>query len=554
MGNNMRSMSLSLMLFCLITSISQAEGKHYAVLVGVEKYQASQFPPLKYAVEDMSELGQFLEAGGYSVTLLTDDSGKADKSLLPTRTNIEQHVQQVLKSCQKDDVVLLAFSGHGLKINRKKDAYFCPSDAVPDVKKTGTFVSVNKLYRLLNQCSAGTKVVFFDACRNKLGRGMSGLHASAASRAPRGVVAFFSCSAGQIGSEHDQLQHSLFFHSVLEGLKGEAVDSSGKITLAALSKYVQKKVPAQVRELFPRQKSKQIPNVQGDLTASVSVLAKVDSSFNASSAPKKMTKPKKTLSGPAEESITNSIGIKLLLIPEGEFVMGSSKSAMELGRMFRLRTNYFEHEHPQHQVKISKPFYIGETEVTQKQWQAVMKATPWKGRKYVKRGDDYPASNVSWEAAQLFIEKLNEKEGVDSYRLPTEAEWEYACRAGTATMYSFGDNISDLKDYAWFKENASDEGEKYPHQVKQKQANAFGLFDMHGNLYEWCQDRYGRQYYKNSPNADPSGPSDGEGCVVRGGSWSYKAYDIRSAGRTPEEPDNDRSSDIGFRIVKTITP
>ncbi len=522
MGIIMRRLSLLLIVFCLITSISQAAGKRYAVLVGVEKYEASQFPTLKYAVEDMSELGQLLEGDGYSVTLLTDDSGKADDSLLPTRTNIEKHIQQTLKSCEKDDVVLLAFSGHGLKINRKKDAYFCPIDAVPSMQKTGSFVSIAKIYRLLNQCSAGTKVVFFDTCRNKLGRGLSGLHASAAPRVPRGVVVFFGCSAGQIGFEHDQIKHSLFYHVVLEGLKGEASDGDEAATLVTLSDYVRKGVSSQVSELFPGENSKQIPVVQGDLTVSVPMLAKRDSLDNSPTKSKKMTTPEKeeAPAGPAAETITNSIGIKLILIPEGEFMMGSSKSATEIGKMFRLRTNYFDHEHPQHKVKISKPFYFGETEVTQKQWLAVMKATPWKSRKYVEQGDDFPASNISWEAAQEFIEKLNEKEGVDTYRLPTEAEWEYACRAGSQTMFTFGDSLSDLKDHAWFKETASDEGEKYPHRVKQKKANDFGLFDMHGNLYEWCHDWYGKLYYRNSPNVDPTGPSEGEVRVVRGGSWS----------------------------------
>ncbi|MBT5122983.1 MAG: formylglycine-generating enzyme family protein, partial [Planctomycetaceae bacterium] len=178
----------------------------------------------------------------------------------------------------------------------------------------------------------------------------------------------------------------------------------------------------------------------------------------------------------AAESITNTM--KLKLIPAGTFLMGSPES--EEGH---------EDDETQHKVTISKPFYMQTTEVTQGQWKAVMGTEPWKGEDDVKEGPDYAASYVSWDDAIDYCKKLSEKEG-KTYRLPTEAEWEYACRAGTETAWSFGNDEKELGDYAWNLKNAYDIGKGYAHQVGQKRPNAFGLYDMHGNVYEWCHDYY----------------------------------------------------------------
>ena len=194
-------------------------------------------------------------------------------------------------------------------------------------------------------------------------------------------------------------------------------------------------------------------------------------------------------------SITNTIGMKLNLIPAGTFMMGSPES---------------EDDEHQHQVTISKAFYMQTTEVTQGQWKAVMGTEPWKGKGYVKEGSDYPAVYVSWDDAVAYCKKLSEKEG-KTYRLPTEAQWEYACRAGTKTTWSFGNNENALGDYAWYHKNAWDIDETYAHQVGLKKPNAFGLYDMHGNVWEWCYDYFetdngGLDYYKQSPEKDPRGP------------------------------------------------
>jgi len=220
-------------------------------------------------------------------------------------------------------------------------------------------------------------------------------------------------------------------------------------------------------------------------------------------------------------SITNTVGMKFNKIPAGTFTMGSPEG--EEGR---------REDKTQHPVTISKPFYMQTTEVTQGQWKEVMGTEPWKGEKYVKEGANYAATYVSWDDAVAYCKKLSEKEG-KTYRLSTEAEWEYACRAGSETRWSFGDDEKVLGDYAWYNENADDIGEEYAHQVGLKKPNAFGLYDMHGNVFEWCHDYYEEDYYQQSPEKDPQGPeSAADGYrVLRGGSWCLNSRFTRSAFR-----------------------
>jgi formylglycine-generating enzyme required for sulfatase activity len=251
----------------------------------------------------------------------------------------------------------------------------------------------------------------------------------------------------------------------------------------------------------------------------------------------------------ARAPITNSIGMTLNIIPAGTFLMGSPET----------EEGHQDDEH-QHQVTITKPFYMQTTEVTQGQWKEVMGTEPWKGQeysKYVKEGANYPATYVSWNDAVAYCEKLREKEG-KTYRLPTEAEWEYACRAGTKTARNFGDDEKVLGDYAWYDKNAWDIDEKYAHQVGQKNPNAFGLFDTHGNVWEWCHDYYDEVYYKQSSEIakyifikDPTGPVTGSSRVVRSGYWSGDARDTRSASRYPSVAVL-RDRTVGFRLVREL--
>jgi sulfatase modifying factor 1 len=181
-----------------------------------------------------------------------------------------------------------------------------------------------------------------------------------------------------------------------------------------------------------------------------------------------------------------------------------------------------------------------------------MGTEPRKGQSqsFVKKGANYPAVYVSWNDAVVYCKQLSEKEG-KTYRLPTEAQWEYACRAGTKTMWSFGNDEKALGDYAWYNKNAWNIDEKYAHQVGLKKPNAFGLYDMHGNVYEWCHDYYGNNYYKQSPEKDPTGPAPGSFRVLRGGSWLYDSRNSRSAVRIRFDAVSRRRI-YGFRLVREL--
>ncbi len=221
--------------------------------------------------------------------------------------------------------------------------------------------------------------------------------------------------------------------------------------------------------------------------------------------------------------VANSIGIKLVLIPPGEFLMGSPE------------------ENPQHRVQITKPFYLGVYEVTQGQYQKVVGSN----RSRFK-GESLPVETVSWNDAVAFCKRLSEvaKERATgrTYRLPTEAEWEYACRAGSTSKYSFGDSEAELGKHAWYKQNS----DMKTHPVGKKQPNVWGLYDMHGNVFEWCQDGDGG--YEAGPASDPSGPDSATRRVLRGGSGEDGGWFCRSAFRFGSVP-GDRKPCDGFRVA-----
>jgi len=232
----------------------------------------------------------------------------------------------------------------------------------------------------------------------------------------------------------------------------------------------------------------------------------------------------------------------MLLIPPGEFTMGSADTDPDA------ESSSGDDEKPQHLVKITKPYYLSAFEVTQQQYEKVMGTRPRQGEVNVKEGPDNPATYVSWNDAREFCRQLSAQEGVE-YRLPTEAEWEYACRAGTTTAFSFGDDASQLGRYAWYRKNAWDIGERYAHRVGQKLPNSWGLYDMHGNVWEWCHDWYG-PYGSARVVSDPQGPALGINRLLRGGSFTNRPSLVRSANRNDNWP-TFRSDNVGFRPSRT---
>ena len=271
--------------------------------------------------------------------------------------------------------------------------------------------------------------------------------------------------------------------------------------------------------------------------------------------------------------VVSSQGMKLAYIPAGKFGMGSPRQ--EAGR---------EAQEKGHEVELTRAFYLGTHQVTVGQfrkfvdnakyrtdgerdgkggWGVNEKGSLEKDGRFTwsspgfKQTNDHPVVLVSWNDAQAYCRWLSKKEN-KTYRLPTEAEWEYACRAGTATRWSFGDDEGLLGDYAWFQGNARDVGRFYGHAVGTKLPNAWGLYDMSGNVFEWTWDWYDSSYYSNSPSADPEGPSSGSRRVYRGGSYDHVAHNANIPNyqsvthRLSETPSTWWSSTRGFRLARTI--
>ncbi|MBL0715009.1 MAG: formylglycine-generating enzyme family protein, partial [Desulfosarcina sp.] len=204
-----------------------------------------------------------------------------------------------------------------------------------------------------------------------------------------------------------------------------------------------------------------------------------------------------------------------------------------------------ENELPRHAVAFAKPFYIGQFPVTQSQWQTIMGFNPSQFA-----GDDRPVETVSHEDTAEFFARLNQREDNPSYRLPTEAEWEYAARAGSESTYCFGPQAVKLAEYAWHQKNSG----RTTHSVGALAPNDWKLYDMHGNVHEWCADWFDRNYYARSPATNPQGPPKGVARALRGGDWGSETWYCRCAIRSLSAPTR-RSPRVGFRVVKpTETP
>ena len=232
----------------------------------------------------------------------------------------------------------------------------------------------------------------------------------------------------------------------------------------------------------------------------------------------------------------NGKSMKLVLIPAGSFMMGSPADEKDRS----------DSEGPQHRVTISKPFFMGVTAVTQGQWSAVMGSRPWEG-KFSQNNEENPASSLAWIEASQFCNKLSARTG-KRVRLPTEAQWEYACRAGTQTRFYYGDDpdAASLADFAWYDKNTFNVDQAYPHSVGQKKPNAWGLYDMHGNVNQWCSDWLGP--YPARPVIDPTGPATGTMRVLRGGSFVIGAKLCRAAWRN-RNIINRHVIDNGCRVI-----
>ena len=577
-----------LVLGCWIsTSVTVSKGQdtirqRWAVLIGVNDY--AELKDLQFCKNDATALAEQLVRAGFprdNVYLLCDGAGDAKD--LPTKSNIERRIKNVLTVADKGDLVLVSFSGHGVHLNGK--TYLCPTGARVD-EPAGTMVPLLDVYGNLDRSRATRKLLWVDACRNDprpSGMRSAASHEKSVSgvmdtlrASPEGILTLASCAAGQISWEDEKFEHGVFMQHLLEGLSGkadteEAGNRNGRVSMLELYAYAN----INTKRFVLREKDRvQTPELFGKITGD----------FDMIEIPSEALRPQ----------VTNSIGMKLKLIPAGEFLMGSAKSSQDVVRLFDLDEEDAEHftrEHPQHRVRITKPFYLGLHEVTVGQFREFVEAEGYRTEperdgkggygwnesegelegsdpKYTWRNagftqtDAHPVVNVTWNDALAFCKWLSEKEGV-TYRLPTEAEWEYACRAGTATVYYHGDdpeglalvgNVLDASakskltndsDWEYIK---ADDAHVFTAPVGCFRSNAYGLYDMHGNVWEWCADRYDSDYYEESPTDDPTGPTAGSRRVLRGSSWRGCARFCRSAFRYDLSPDG-RNYGIGFRLA-----
>jgi len=507
----------------------KSSGEKWAILIGIDDYLNAG--DLKYCGADQRSLKDQLIRSGFDErqVFLLDDEAK-DRKLLPFKANVERQLQTVLGFAERGDFILLAFSGHGVHFN--KVSYLCPIDAKLD--DPSTLISMDWVYEQLGKSKADLRLVMVDACRNdprpegqrsmspkELREGTRQFVETSDQRLPEGIVLLHSCSEGEVSQEDKDFGHGVFMHYVLEGLAGKAdKDGDQIVSFNELVRYTSKETKLFVEK---RYNDSQRPKLKGNLTGDVLDFG-LSSLLNAPRQPQH--------DAPASEQrrseFSNSLGMKLVPFKAGTFLMGDAKIP----------------------VTLSRDFSVGQTEVTQGQWKQVMGTEPWKGETLVKEGANYPATYVSWEDSMEFCRKLTEQERRASrlssdqlYTLPTEAQWEYACRAGTKTEFSFGDDESKLGDYAWWAGNT--QSEPYAHEVGLKKPNPAGLYDIHGNVWEWCMD----WHHENlAGGRDPVGPTTGSFRVRRGGSWIVAPVSCRSANRYWDSPEF-RFISLGFRVV-----
>jgi len=568
-------------------STEKSAGKRLALVVGVNRYKHAKLDPLEFAERDAEELAKLLGGQGYRVVLMTAAEGQRDPKRLPTRQNIDLQVKELLKDVGRDDLIVVGLAGHGIQPDGSAECFYCPQDANPTIEpgKGGEPAAPETLVRItgnqsgveppqskgliqtLDDSGIGRKLIFIDACRNDTSTGRGRGLGSNIVALPSSTYVMLSCAARERSFETKKLGggHGAFFHFVLEGLRGAAKNDAGVVTWNRLAEYVYDNVSIKVPEVMGGG-AEQHPNEKKNGDPSVALLTvKVpprprpnfaSAPFNAATAKKLQDDWASFIGQPVQ--LTNSINMKFQLIPPGTFQMGSPTGEAERSA----------DEGPQHAVTIAQPFYLGTFEVTQGEYERLMETNPsWFARtgdgKDKVAGQDtsrFPVEKVSWEDAVAFCDRLNnssaEKQAGRRYRLPTEAEWEYACRAGTVTPFHYG-SASDATKANFDGNLAYGGGAKGTYLQRTTTAgsypsNAFGLSDMHGNVWEWCQDPW-HANYDGAPTDGSAWEAGGNATlrVLRGGSWYFYPGFARCAYRVRGSPVG-RCSSVGFRVVCVI--
>ena len=524
----MKKAGLLLVLFaCFVCSVAKAEttpdpSKSYALLIGVNEYP-KPFTSLRYCEADIDALEKVLLEIGYPANHIVKLESSADSNHQPTRSNILKQARAIAGVLEPEGTFIMAFSGHGATIG--EDAYLCPTDV--DAGDLSSLVKRDDLYAIMNDCEARHKLFFIDACRDvqtgwRTTKSIKGM--TVVGREEPKFFLISSCRDKQVSHEDPAFKQGVFSHFLVEGLRGKAA-LNGKVSVSSLFAYVSQQTKDYVLETYSTAQTPRLmvkTDEMDDFVLSTKILPPDGTPASGSKAGERMVK---TVDG---------VEYVFRWCPAGAFQMGSPSS--ESGRD--------SDEGPQHEVTLTKGFWMMETEVTQAMWRSVMgesisekakQGTYW--HDLYGEGTNYPMYYVSWDDCQEFCRKLSSKIGM-KITLPTEAQWEYAYRAGTKGRYA-GDSLDSM---GWYDSNSG--GKTHP--VAQKKPNAWGLYDMHGNVWEWCEDWFGD--YPNSAVTDPTGPNSGSIRVFRGGGWNDFARNCRSANRNGVSAGY-RSNNLGFRVV-----
>ncbi len=507
--------------------------RRIAICIGINHYADHNLNSLRKAANDAYGLAAVLEKqGDFKTYVLSDmDSEGREKSLsallVPTKRQIEEFLGDAVSfgDIKQDDLVVFAFSGHGIS-DAKQNGYLLPLDW-DSADPYRSAISVASIIDWLQTLGVTKSLILIDACREEMttSRSLDTIPRLYAEKflSANLAAAFYATEQGGFSYEDPQSIYGAFTRFLIEGLRGAAnKDDDAVVTFRELSAFVEDGLGDWALKNGYKQRpyTRIFGEQSGDLALTVvprpSVPVRVIPAVP-------QPQPVKTQSPKQLDFFITSIGIKMMPIPGGTFRMGSNVGDSD--------------EKPLHIVTLSA-FEMSATEITQGQYMAVMGTNPSK----VKGDDNLPVENVSWEDAVAFCRILSQKTG-GKFGLPTEAEWEYAGRAGTETKYYTGDDEGDLASAGWYYSNS---GFK-THPVGQKAPNAWGLYDMHGNVWEWCADSYGK--YTKGSEINPSGPLSVSDRVLRGGGWSCIAEGCRSADRGWINPSG-RGGIIGFRIVR----
>ncbi|MBY0228053.1 MAG: SUMF1/EgtB/PvdO family nonheme iron enzyme [Gemmataceae bacterium] len=512
----------------LALALLAADPHRHALVVGVPEYDSKALPLFTYAGADSYELARMLARVGYTVSVMNEGEGRKNPAARPTLANLRAALRAIAAGKAKRDQIVFAFVGHGmaLDVGRRSYGYLCPRDADPSTPLG--LLSLDDVFLELGKSEAVHKLMLFDLARP--GAKVRPFDPGLLPKLPAGQSALFASSAGQAGVSSEDIGrgHGAFAWAIADGLAGKIRDEDGDLTWSELADYASKETPRIARAIDPR--AKQTPRLVSSLAGPAPVL------FRYKRPPRR---------------IANSVGMEFAYVPPGRSLQGAPKEEKGNDGNERLRA-----------VVLTRPCYLGIHEVTQKQYRRLMKDDPSafsaKGKRAAEvRGldtDDFPVESVSWEDAVAFCEVLSrlpdERKAGRAYRLPTEAEWEHACRAGTRTAFAFGDRLSSRQaNFDGGKPYDAPKGPwlRRPCPVGSHKPNAWGLHDMHGNVREWTLDRYERDL-PPGPLVDPTGPETGRQRVVRGGAWSFGGDDQRSARRRPGPPGH-KSENLGFRVL-----